>query len=76
MTLLYKNIHVSLFLEKVEAGVSVCVCVCEREREREREDANTDCYIELFLTHAVIPNEGPYVFASLTRVGTSVYIIS
>ena len=29
------------------------------------EDSKVDFYIDIFLTHVVIPHSGPYIFASL-----------
>ena len=45
---------------------------CERPRQRQGDEGrwhrlSEECYIDLFLTHVVIPYSGLYVFASLTR---------
>ena len=40
----------------------------DRQRNQLVENSE-DCYIDLFLTHIVIPYSGPYVFASLL-IGT------
>ena len=42
--------------------------VREWDRQTKEADSQTEeCYIDLFLTHVVIPYSGPYVFASSTR---------
>ena len=55
MTLLYKNILVSIFLERVKTGASLCVCVCVWERERTRKwERERDRIIEMKLNRGVL----------------------
>ena len=64
--LLHKNIYISfLLLERVETG---WIRVGERHWPGDGESGYRQvehCYIDLFLTHVVIPYWWPYVFASL-----------
>ena len=62
----FTKIYISLFLERVDIGISV------RETQRQRDQRHRHrlaevCYIDPFLTHIVIPCSGPYIFASLVR---------
>ena len=71
-TFLKKYIYVSLYFSKGSKLLSVWERDRERDKERQRDEIRghkpvKDCYIDVFLTHVVIPYSEPYVLASLTR---------
>ena len=74
---LYKIIHVSLFLERVQTWR-----VKGRDREKETDGwlrhrlaDSKDFYIDLFLTHIVIPYSSPYEAASLSEGSRIVFAV-
>ena len=66
LTFFLAKICLSLFLERVKSSVSVREWQRPWDKRRGHRLAE-DCYIELFLTHVIIPYSVPYTLASLTK---------
>ena len=71
-THIYIYIYIYVYIYIVHFSTSPNFCMSESQRQRKGDEGcghrlAEDYYIDLFLTHIVIPYSGPYVFVSLTR---------